>query len=247
MLYPDVPAEARMPGGGDVAGGVDARHGGAQVLVDGNATLLDLEPSAQRQLRARDRADADDDQVGRQAGAIGQACGTDGSLALEGGDRPIDDRHAVGTVQLGVDRADLRAQHTLERLVGVGDEGDRVSHLRQRGGHLGADPAGADDHDRLGVGGGGAKRIGVRSSAQQVDAVEIGPIQVERSRRRSGREQQGTVGQIAPVIEVHAPGDRVELDGPTLAQELDTLALVLVRRLDECLLDRLLATKVGLR
>ena len=113
MLDPDVAPEARVPSRGHVAGGVDVRDRGAQVLVDGDPALGCLEPAAHRELEPRNRAHADDDQVGRHPMSVRQADLLDGPRALDEGDMSLDQAHATLGVQLPVDLGHLGPEDAL--------------------------------------------------------------------------------------------------------------------------------------
>ena len=69
MLDPEVAAVEGVVGVGDVAGGEDARGAGLEVLVDEDA-VVDPEPGRLDQAGARGDADADDDEVGLDRGAV---------------------------------------------------------------------------------------------------------------------------------------------------------------------------------
>ena len=72
MLDAHVPPVARMPGIGDVAGGVDRRDIGLEVLV-GDDPVVDGQPApGARDVGPGSHADSGDDQVGRLGGAIGE-------------------------------------------------------------------------------------------------------------------------------------------------------------------------------
>ena len=70
-------------------------------------------------------------------------------------------------VQVAVDRADLDAEHALQRHGERIDERDLDAELAGRGCDLGADPARADDHDAAGAREALAQRLRVGERAQQ--------------------------------------------------------------------------------
>ena len=98
-------------------------------------------------------------------------------------------------VDVAVDRAQLSAEHPLERQLRHLEDRDVAAALPGRRGDLGADPAGADRHqpatglDSL------ADRLGVRDRAQVQDPVQLRARQRDAARPRAGREQQAIEGQ----------------------------------------------------
>ena len=72
--------------GGDVPGGVDVRVGGAQRRVHGDPAVGQVEAGSIGQRDVRDDADADDDGVGRDRGAVAQLDAGDPALTQEAAD-----------------------------------------------------------------------------------------------------------------------------------------------------------------
>ena len=114
------------------------------------------------ELGARLHADADDHEVALEHAAVAGADALDRAVALEGLDAGAQEHpHAVVGVDVAVDRADLGAEHALERDRERVDDGDVEAALARGGGDLGADPAGADHDDRAAAVQPLAQRVGV--------------------------------------------------------------------------------------
>ena len=77
-------------------------------------------------------------------------------------------------VDVAVDGADLLAEHALQRYRCRLDDCHVEAALAGRGGNLGADPAGADDHYRAAAVESLAQGVGVTDAAQVEDTVELG-------------------------------------------------------------------------
>ena len=95
------------------------------------------------------RADADDDEIGVEFGAVGQHHLLDVLGSADLGD-PDAAAHvdALGAVQPGHQRADLLAEHRRQRCRLRLHQDDVDAQLAQAGRHLAADEPGADD-DRV--------------------------------------------------------------------------------------------------
>ena len=76
-------------------------------------------------------------------------------------------------MDVAVDRADFAAEYAFERDGHRIQDGDLEAALAGRGGDLGADPAGADHHDRAAAIQSLAQRVGILDAAQVQDAVEV--------------------------------------------------------------------------
>ena len=138
VLDADPAAEQRVERVRDVAGGEDVLIGGAQGRV-GQHAVGDFEPGAGGQVVVRGRADADDQDVGRDFGAAGRDDHAGAEL-----DRPLAEAefHAVRLVQAGEDGAELGAELVVQRAGLRLEHGHRaVGQAGGRGG-LQADPAG---------------------------------------------------------------------------------------------------------
>ena len=164
----------------DVAGRVDARHRALQAGRAAHATgLPELEPglAGERHVGRHPRADHDEVAVQLEA-----ARGHDLAHALA---------IALEALQLlfAVQRDPVPLQHALEEAADLGAEGALEGHLLlhhdraletmgggQRGRHLAADVAAADQHRALGLGGVGADRVGVAERAQVVDPLELAAV-----------------------------------------------------------------------
>ena len=137
----------RVPGGGYVARGVDARDAGAEVLVDGDA-VGHGQPGGMCESDMRHDTDADHHDVGRLDGTVAQHDGIDVAVAADLRHAPPETQlDAVVGVQAGEHRRHRRAEHTQQRGLGRLDEHDVGAHRAGRRGDLGPDPAGADDGD----------------------------------------------------------------------------------------------------
>ena len=94
------------------------------------------------------------DHVCGDLGAVGELDRLHGPGAVESRDAAEHQPSAVRLVQLSVHPRDLGAKDVLERLGRRGDERHGMAQLAQRCGNLRAQPAAADDHDVLCLGGG---------------------------------------------------------------------------------------------
>jgi len=131
---------------GHVTGGVHIRIAGTQRGVH-HDPVAEREPTGLGQLHGRLDAHADHGHVGREFGAVSQYHG--GELAVGTPELAYAlsevEGHPVVAVQLGEDGGDLVTEHPAQR------EGVHLDHLHLGpvpaggGGHLQADPAGADD------------------------------------------------------------------------------------------------------
>ena len=92
---------------------------------------------------------------------------------------------------------------------------------RERGRHLAADVAAADQHGALGLLGVGADRVGVAERAQVVDAVEVAALRAQPAHVRAGGEQRVVEldlvlgrqrGHALVAVELHHAGAGEQLD-----------------------------------
>ena len=201
MLHADPLAVEGVMGVRDVAGGEHAGRAGLQVLVDEDA-VLDGDAGRGGEPAARLNADADDHEIAVQRAAVARADALDRCLALESLDAgPAQHPHAVVGVDVAVDGADLGAQHPLERDRGGLHDRDVGAALPGRGGHLAADPAGAD-HDHRAAGGEPlAQGVGVLDAAEVEDAVQLTPGDREAPWLAARGQQQPVVAQPLAVVE----------------------------------------------
>ncbi len=181
-------------------------------------------PASAASADPRRDADADDDHVGVDRAPVVQPDALDPPVALErrdaGAEAQVD---AVVGVQVAVDRADLDAEHPLERHGQRIDEGDLDAELAGRGRDLGADPSRADDHDAAGVREALAQRLRVGERAQRDHAVEgrAGDRQAPRLGARG--QQQPVVAQPVAVVELDLARAEVERDGGAPEPQLELL------------------------
>ena len=127
--------------------------------------------------------------------------------------RPEQHPHAMVGVDVAVDGADLGAEHALERDRERVDDGDVQAALPGGRGDLGADPAGADHHDRAAAVEPFAQRVGVLDAAQVEHAVERFAGDREPTRLGASSEQQPVVAQPLAVVERHLADRRVQAHG----------------------------------
>ena len=156
VLHAQAPARPRVHGGGDVAHGEHGRVGAAHRGVDEHGPVLDIEAGGGRQLAAGRDAGPEQDEVGGQLLAAGQAHAPARRDALElRAEAQLDARLAQ---QRGDELARSLAEAVrLRKLLGRGE--DRVEPaLGQRRRRLAGDEAGADDDAR-------AKRPAPRGAA----------------------------------------------------------------------------------
>src|SRR5439155_21564703 len=179
VLDADVGVETGMEGGGRVTRGEDVGGAGAQVGVDDHA-VVDRETGRDRELDAGRRPDADDGEVGRATGPVGEADLFDVVAAVQRRDAGAEVKvDAVIGVQVPVDAADFGAEHPLEGNGAGVDHGDVAAELAGGGSDLGADPAGTDHDDVVRVVQLGGEVVGVGEAAQVVHAVEVAARHVE--------------------------------------------------------------------
>jgi hypothetical protein len=139
-----LPAQQRVVGVGDVPGGADVVVGGEQVPVDEDA-VVDVEPAGPRQFDVRGDADADDDHVGVQRGAVGQHNPAGGRRVGAGGpDRGDGDAaaqvDAVVGVQVGEHLRHLGPEHPQQRKLAAFEHGHLAACGTSRCGGLQPDP-----------------------------------------------------------------------------------------------------------
>lgn len=168
-------AHIGVPGGGHVAGSVDPRGAGLEVLVHHDA-VVEIEAGGGGELGPGFDPDAGDDEIGGENLALDGAHPLDGVVAHEGVDRGVGvELDAVVGVQVPANGADLGAEDALERRGHRVDEDDLDAELAGGGGHLRADPTGADHGQPTGRGQGGAEPVAVLHRSQVVDTVESDP------------------------------------------------------------------------
>ena len=187
--------ETGVPGGGHVAGGEDPRDAGLEVLVDLDA-VADPDPAASASSVRGTTPMPTTTRSASMIASVGGAHALGGSLPTTrfdaGAQVQVD---AVAGVELAEHVAHLGAHH-LGQGHGAGlDHGHLGAHLPGRGGHLGADPAGADHDDPAGLADGRREAVGVADVAQVVDAGQVGAGHRQSPRRRAGGEQEPVVGQ----------------------------------------------------
>ena len=194
MFHAHLVSQGVAPGR-DVADRPHVRCAGAAVVVAHHA-VVDLDAAAVQPVGGRVRADADDDEVGVEFGAVAEHHLLDpvGSADLGHPDAAahVD---ALGAVQPRHQLADLLAEHRRQRRRLRFHQHDVDAHAAQAGRHLAADEPGADD-DRAPRGAGLlAQRQALVERPQHVDALEI------RERRnalghQAGRDDQLVVGEL---------------------------------------------------
>ncbi len=219
VLDADPAAEQRVERVRDVAGGEDVLIGGAQGRV-GQHAVADFEPGAGGQVVVRGRADADDQDVGRDLGAAG---GDDHAGAEL--DRPLAEAelHAVRLVQAGEDGAELGTELVVQRAGLRLEHGHRaVGRAGGRGG-LQADPAGPGHHHPRAPLERRTQPVGIAHRTQVEHLLAVGAGEGEAARRGAGGEQQPVVGHLPVTARPGGGhGGRAAVDG----RDGDTLAQV---------------------
>src|SRR3954471_2831568 len=194
VLHPEPAAVERVEGVGHVADREDARLARLQALVDEDA-VVHRKPRLHGELGARQHTEAGDDEVRLEPAAVGQSDTLDAAGALEAGDAdPGEQLDAVLAVEVGVDLAELGAQHALERQGRLLDERDVDAALPGGGGDFGTDPAAADDHCRAAAPQAGGDGVRVREVAQVVDAIELRAGDRQAPRLPARGEDEPVVG-----------------------------------------------------
>ncbi len=130
-----------------VAAGENRRIGGSQSAVDGDA-VVDRQPAGGGEFGVRQRSDAGDDDVTRDARSVGQL------QAVAGADR-LDrlDSNAESQVDSGLavaefdDAGDHRRDHAAHQLVGELEHNHLAAALHGSGGHLETDESATDDDE----------------------------------------------------------------------------------------------------
>jgi hypothetical protein len=116
----------------------------------------------------------------------------------------------VVAVQVGEDLGDVGAEEPQQRQLGAFHDGDRRAALAGCGGHLQPDPAGAD-HDEVGaVDERRRDPVAVGQGPQRQNPVQVGAGDVQRSRCRTGGQQQRVVADALTVGQFHLPGGPVD-------------------------------------
>ena len=140
-------------------------------------------------------------------------------------------------VQVGEDRAELRAEHGVQRGRRVLDDGHLGAVAAGGGGDLQADPARAGDHQVAVLPAEAGQHVleplGVREAAQVVDTGQVGAGDVEAARFRAGGEQQLVVRQDGAVAQRDGAGRAVQVHDRLAEVELDVVLGVPGGLLDE--------------
>ena len=126
-------------------------------------------------------------------------------------------------VDVAIDRADLGAEHALERDRERVDDGDVEAALSGGGRDLGADPAGADHDDRAAAVQPLTQKVGVLDGAQVQHAVERCAGDGKAARLGAGGEQQPVVAQPFAIVERHLADRCIEAHGGATEAELDVV------------------------
>ena len=120
------------------------------------------------------------------------------------------------------------------------------AHLAERRRHLGADEAEADHH-RPGAGAGrAANAVAILHRAQLEYAREIRTGGGERSVPTARRDQEPVVGHLLAPLQADDFALGIDRDGADTQTEVDVLLRVVVRRVDELILEPVLAAKIAL-
>src|SRR5690606_24448525 len=236
VFDPDVGVEQRVVGAGHVAGGEDVGVGGAERGVHEHA-VVDLEPGRGGEPGVGFDADASDDGVGLDAGAVGEADASGDLLDLDAEPQV----EAVGAVEVGEGRADPFAEDAQQRLASGLQHGDVDAGGAGGGGHFEADPARADDGDPGGAGQHVAEAFAV------VDGAQVEGVAGQAARGGAGGEQQLGVAEFVAGGQGDFVGGAVDGGDRGAGEDLDALVGVPGGVVDEDLLAFGLALQVGLR
>ncbi|CAB4911822.1 unannotated protein [freshwater metagenome] len=236
-LQPHAAVVAGVEVVGAVAGGEDVRVLGPTVVVDDDA-VLDGQPGVLRQLDVREDADTDDDEVGREELAAGESDAADTVVAFERLDADAEPEvDPLLSVDAVVERGDLGGGDALEDAFCDLDDRDLDAQLPQRRRGFETDVAGADDHRSLGRPEAVADGPDVGGVAQVVNACEVHPGDVQRSRSRAQAEDELVVAHGVAVVQRDGLGFSADSGDPGLAE--GHLLLLVERRLaDVEVLDR---------
>ena len=205
-------------------------------------------PAALRQLGARRHAHTHDDQVGRQHRPVGEAHVLYPFSAAERADaHPEVQVDPVVGVEVAVDGAHLGPERSFERYRAELDKGHGGPELAGRGGHLGADPPGPDDHDPARSRHVPAQLVGIGDAAQVAHPGEVGAGHGDAARHSAGRQQQAVVGDGL----ARSQGDpgRLGVEGGDRRRraQLDVVGGVVVVPMDGGDVEAGFAPQVGLR
>ena len=208
----------------DVAGRVDVRLGRAQPVVDEDA-VVDAKARPGGELYVGHDADSHDHRVGFELPAVANGDPHDAGFTVDRRNAGLEQRaHAVPVEKPLRERRDVLAEAFVERAVDR-DDGDLAAAAAQRRGYLHPDEAAADHDDAPRTRAHAAQARRVQIGAQQVDAVEIGSIDVEPARNGAGREQQPAVadrsgGSLERLRTRVEPGDLDAGEQPDVVLEI---------------------------
>ena len=235
-LEADQPAALLAAYAGAVAERDDVGVGSAAAPVDDDAGV-DLEAGSRGEVGIGADTHPHDDEIRRHGVAAGEAYAADAVVALDGLDgHPGRDAYALLAVHPLVERGHGRGRDAGEHAVGGLEHGDVVAAHAQRRGGLEADVAAAHEHDPCALRARRGQRgevvadaLHVGDGAQQVHAGQIGALDGETHRSRTGGEGELVVGQRLAAVQHH--GVRIAVDrGDPALDELDVVLVEEVGR-----------------
>ncbi len=235
----------------DVARGVDAGHRGLETGAALHSPgLAQLEPTGAGQRHVRHHPDSDHDHV---AVELEPVLGHDLAHAAVGALEALQLVAAVHLHPVLLERVleeapDLAPELVLQRDLLL--HHDRALHAvrrGQRGSHLAADVAAADQHGALGGLGVGADRVRVAERAQVVDALEVAAVDPHAAHVCAGRDQRGPELHLVLGRQRRHPLGCVELHHARPGHQLDVLLDPPLVGAEQDVLARLLALQVALR
>ncbi len=219
---------SRVVGPGDVTGCVDPGDLGLQELVGVDAAC-GRDDAWRGELDVRDGADAHDEQVDLDEGAVREPDAGDSFSRLDRRDlRTGQDRGRVLMVQVEEPLGDPRAEDSLEGQPTTLDDEDLAAPGAGCCGDLEADPAAADDGDPGLVLDGRPDQQTVVDGAQVGQGRTVSTAQqsaVQWPRSGAGRDQQPVVGDLA-VSGADAVRLGVDGDHPLAEPQGDALVVV---------------------
>src|SRR5262249_48553679 len=190
VLDPTASAKEGIDEARDVAGGINVWDCGPKPVVDGDP-VVDLDTAARKERELGSHADADDGKAWAEDAARVQLDRVESRPAAE---RPHlvapKDVDAALTVEGDQVLRDLRRSHLREQIGVTAQEAHVEAEIRQRRGDLHADEAAADDDGITSLRRRVANRSRVVERAEGEDAREACALDVERSRRGAGGDEE---------------------------------------------------------